>query len=135
MTPAFARFLAERGLAMVVVDRVGQPELFPLWDALVQEQATPDFVIVRWIGDDKNGPKGDAEITTPRDEELERWAERLAGWYGSGLDIYGYMHNPYEGHSPASLRRLQQRLAPHAPLPAWPPPSLSKDATEQMSLF
>jgi uncharacterized protein YecE (DUF72 family) len=135
MTPAFAHFLAERGLALVVVDRVGQPELFPLWDALVQEGAAPDFVIVRWIGDDKNGPKGDAEITAPRDQELDLWAKRLAGWYGSGLDIYGYMHNPYEGHSPASLRRLQQRLAPLVPLPAWPPPTLTEDPGSQMSLF
>ncbi|RIK44097.1 MAG: hypothetical protein DCC55_03525 [Chloroflexi bacterium] len=135
MTLAFARFLAERGFALVIVDRVGSPDLFPVWDELVQQGSAPAFVLIRWIGDDKNGPKGDAEITAPRDAQLEQWAERLAYWHGSNLDIYGYMHNPYEGHSPASVRRLEERLAPLVPLAPWPPAASPPAEPGQLSLF
>jgi hypothetical protein len=30
------------------------------------------------------------------------------------------MHNPYEGHSPASVRRLKHLLASCISLPPWP---------------
>lgn len=135
MTPAFARFLAERGLALVIVDRTGSPDLFPVWDELAQEDNSPAFALIRWIGDDKNGPKGDAELTAPRDLQLDQWAERLAHWHGRGLDIYGYMHNPYEGHSPASVRRLAERLAPLVSLPPWPPTTAPPADPGQLSLF
>jgi uncharacterized protein YecE (DUF72 family) len=132
MTPAFARFLAERGLALVLVDRVGSPNLFALWDELVQSAATPPFALIRWIGDDKNGPQGDAELAAPRDAQLDLWAERLAAWAKRGLTTYGYMHNPYEGHSPASVRRLKNRLATLVDLPPWP---LDEAAPGQLSFF
>jgi uncharacterized protein YecE (DUF72 family) len=135
MTPAFARFLVERGLTLVVVDRVGSPDLFPVWDELVLAGAAPAFALIRWIGDDKNGPKGDAEITAPRDAQLDQWAARLAHWHDNGLDIFGYMHNPYEGHSPASVRRLEERLAPLVQLPPWPPTSSAPADAGQLSLF
>jgi uncharacterized protein YecE (DUF72 family) len=48
---------------------------------------------------------------------------------GQGKAVFGYMHNPYEGHSPASVRRLRALLAESAALPVWPPNSA------QLSLF
>lgn len=134
MTPAFAGFLAERGFAFVVVERTGAPDHFSLWDELVQGRRAPNFVIVRWIGDDKNGPKGNAELVAPRDAQLDQWAQRLARWHNAGLDLYGYMHNPYEGHSPASVRRLQGRLASLVSLPPWPSAN-PDEVSGQMSLF
>jgi uncharacterized protein YecE (DUF72 family) len=135
MTSAFAKFLAERGMTLVLVDREGTSDLFEDWDRLVQAQGAPSFVMIRWIGDDKNGPKGDAKLVAPRDHQLDLWSQRLAAWWRTGLDIYGYMHNPYEGHSPASVRRLQERLAALVPLPPWPPPDSTAEATGQLSLF
>jgi uncharacterized protein YecE (DUF72 family) len=134
MTVAFARFLAERGLALVLVDRVNSPDLFPMWDELVQAGVGPDFALIRWIGDDKNGPKGDAAITAPREAQLDQWAQRLADWHRQGLNLFGYMHNPYEGHSPASVRRLRDRLASLIPLPPWPPNDTT-EVTGQLTLF
>ena len=135
MTPAFANFVAEHGMALVIVDRVNQPDLFPVWDELVQAGVAPDFALIRWIGDDKNGPQGDAELVAPRDEQLDRWAQRLATWQQRGLNVYGYMHNPYEGHSPASLQRLRARVAPLAALPTWPLPDATSAMPDQLSLF
>jgi uncharacterized protein YecE (DUF72 family) len=121
MTPAFATYLAERNLALVLVARRSSPDLYSVWLELVAAGKAPPFAFIRWIGDDRNGPEGDREIQTPRDEELATWAQRLAELDGRGLDIYGYVHNPYEGHSPATVRRLQALLAEHMPLPPWPP--------------
>jgi uncharacterized protein YecE (DUF72 family) len=80
-----------------------------------------DFAFVRWIGDDRGYRGDDREIITPRDAALDCWAGRLAGLSKAGVVVFGYMHNPYEGHSPASVARLLERLAAWAALPAWPP--------------
>lgn len=136
MTPAFAKYLAERGLAFVLVDRMYTPDLYETWLELVQTGAAPDFCMIRWIGDDKNGPKTDNELIAPRAAQLDLWAQRLAQLYYNQVDIYGYMHNPYEGHSPASLRRLRERLAALIPLPAWlPPTAQAPQEPGQMTLF
>lgn len=136
MTSAFATFLAERGFALVIADRQGTLDLYPIWNELVTAGTAPAFALFRWIGDDKQGPQGDAELVAPRDEQLDLWTQRLIDWQKAGIEQFGYMHNPYEGHSPASVRRLQERLERLAPQPAWPPPGASDEPTdEQLSLF
>ena len=132
MTPAFAAYLAERGLAQVLTARKGSPDLYPVWLELVAAGKAPLFAFIRWIGDDRNGPEGDREIQVPRDAELATWARRLAELAGRGLDVYGYVHNPYEGHSPATVRRLQALLGEHIPLDPWPP---GGEAPGQLSLL
>lgn len=122
MTPAFVNFVAERGLAFVLVDRKGSPDLYATWVALVEAAKAPAFSFIRWIGDDRTGPSGDREIQAPRDAELARWAERITQLAGAGNSVYGYVHNPYEGHSPATVRRLQGYLSQSIALPEWPPP-------------
>jgi uncharacterized protein YecE (DUF72 family) len=123
MTPAFAAFLAERNLALVLADRKGTLDLYDGWIELVAQGKGPAFTFIRWIGDDRNGPSGDRELQLLRDEELARWAQRIAALHGHGRSVFGYMHNPYEGHSPASVRRLQRLVGAQVPLPAWPPPT------------
>jgi uncharacterized protein YecE (DUF72 family) len=135
MTPAFATYLAERGLAYVLVDRVETVDAFGFWWALVEQGKTPPFALVRWIGDDKDGPKGNDALVAPRDEQLDQWAVRLVQLQQRGLDVFGYMHNPYEGHSPASLRRLQERLAQQTTLQPWPPEDATGAPPTQMALF
>jgi uncharacterized protein YecE (DUF72 family) len=98
-------------------------------------------VIIRWIGDDAAGPTGDREMTAPRDADLARWAERLVLLHNAGMRVFGYMHNPYEGHAPASIRRLEAELSRRISLPEWRPelapavqpgqPSLFADADEK----
>lgn len=154
LTPAFATFVAERGLALVLGDRVipdankppgpeGRlaPDLFDTWVKLIEASSAPDFVFIRWIGDNRDSVWAEPEdrnrkFVFARDERLDLWAERLATLSGAGVEIFGYMHNPYEGHSPISLERLFQRLAPLVPLADWPPEDWVVDVpAEQMSLF
>jgi uncharacterized protein YecE (DUF72 family) len=135
MTPAFAAFLAERGLAYVLVDREDTPDTFSLWWELVEGGKSPNFALVRWIGDDKEGPKGNDTLVAPRDEQLQQWAARIAQFQEAGIQFFGYMHNPYEGHSPASLRRLQEQLTRYLSLAPWPPSGAASEPPSQMSLF
>lgn len=135
MTPAFMAYLMELGLAPVVVDRVNTPDLFPDWLAMVEAGQGPGHVVIRWIGDDANGPTGDREVTAPRDADLTRWAERLASLEKAGMQVFGYMHNPYEGHAPASIRRLEAELAHWISLPEWRPEPAPAVQPGQLSLF
>lgn len=122
LTAAFAAYTAERGMALVLAARAGSPDLYSAWLELVAGGKAPAFAFIRWIGDDRNGPAGDREIQAPRDAELATWADRIAELAGHGVDTYGYVHNPYEGHSPATVRRLQAELAAQdISLPDWPP--------------
>lgn len=136
MTPAFAAFLAERGMALVLVDRVATPDMTSVWMELLATGA-PSFVVVRWIGDDENGPKGDRDFTDPRNADMDRWALRVAEFARRGCDVFGYMHNPYEGHAPTSVARLTARLAALLPLIEWAPPPMpaAHSGEQQLGLF
>lgn len=118
MTEAFARFVDERHMGLVLVDRVDTPDLFDVWQRA--NQRVP-FAFIRWIGDDRNGPKGDAELVAPRDDRLQEWATRIAVLHAAGRAVYGFMHNPYEGHSPESVRRLVALLADLGVDAGWSP--------------
>jgi uncharacterized protein YecE (DUF72 family) len=125
MTEAFARFLAERGIALVLVDRKGTLDLFDVW---LDVGAVTRLAMIRWIGDDRNGPSGDRELSAPQDARLDEWAQRLVMLENAGMATFGYAHNPYEGHSPETVRRLLQRLGPRATV--WPPPVGSAEGKE-----
>lgn len=117
MTEPFARFFAERKFALVLTDREGTPDLFDLWHEVGAETG---LAMIRWIGDDRNGPSGDRELSAPRDARLDQWAQRLRLLEDAGMSTFGYAHNPYEGHSPATVHRLTTRLGERAM--TWPPP-------------
>jgi uncharacterized protein YecE (DUF72 family) len=137
MTPAYARFLADHGFALVLADRKGTPDLYAEWADI---GAATGLAMIRWIGDDRNGPQGDREISAPQDAKLDEWAARMAALEDAGMAVFGYVHNPYEGHSPATVRRLLERLGARAM--AWPPaeaggrsPDSDEDAAAQMRLI
>jgi len=132
MTPAFVAFLAERNFAPVLADREQSLDLFESWFELVREGKGPNFAFIRWIGDDRNGPQGDRELQLLRDAQLAQWADRIKLLVSYGKAVFGYMHNPYEGHSPASVRRLNTLLAQRMVLPPWTPVA---DGDQQLSLL
>jgi len=116
MTPAFAHFLCERGMTLAVVERTGTDDFFFAW----QESGAP-YLFLRLIGNDAKPLPNDRELQRPQEEILDHWAARIADLLGGGTPVHCYTHNTLEGHSPASLRRLRQRIHARYPLPTWSP--------------
>ncbi len=101
--PALLDTLRERGIALCLVQYAGMPAL---------SEATAPFVYIRWLGRREDIPDDDfSRVRINRDVQLDRWAGQIADHLRAGLTVYGYFNNHYQGHSPASVRGLQARLA------------------------
>ncbi|MXY91817.1 MAG: DUF72 domain-containing protein [Caldilineaceae bacterium SB0664_bin_27] len=138
MTTAFARFLLDRGIGFVVVERTGQPDTFANWQAAVESVGTRQTLHMRLIGNDRDPLPDDKIIRRPQDELLDKWAKRIADLLKDGRDVYCYVHNPFEGHAPETVRRLRARIGQYLPLPDWNPTNGRSEEEEdggQMSLF
>jgi uncharacterized protein YecE (DUF72 family) len=135
LTPAFARYLAQRGMALALVDRKGTPDMVEVWSEILAAGIAPPFAYVRWIGDDREGPQGDSELVLDRAAELDRWANRLLALSQAGVEVYGYVHNPYEGHAPATVHRLTERLLALGATVAPATQASAQDESGQMKLL
>ncbi len=138
MTTAFARFLLERGIRFVVVERSGQPDTFANWQAAAESTGTRLPLHIRLIGNDRDPLPDDKLIRRPQEELLDKWAKRIADLLKDGTDVFCYVHNPFEGHAPETVRRLLARIGQYLPLPDWNP-AVGRPAGEedsgQLSLF
>ncbi len=85
------------------------------------------LVYLRLLGRENSVARFDAPIL-PQPEEVARWAERIAGARAERRSerILAYVRNFFEGHAPATLLALRQRLG----LPVPTPPG-----RQQMRLF
>ena len=138
MTEAFVRFLMERQIGFVVVERTGQPDTYLHWQAAVQDTESRLPLHIRLIGHDRAPLPNDKTIQRPQDELLDRWARRIADALHAGRDVFCYVHNPFEGHAPETVRRLRARVGQHLPLPKWNPQTARPAADEddgQLPLF
>lgn len=138
MTTAFARFLLERGIGFVVVERTGQPDTFANWQAAAESTNTRLPFHMRLIGNDREPLPDDKLIRRPQEELLDKWAKRIANLLKDGTDVFCYVHNPFEGHAPETVRRLRARIGQYLPLPDWNPATLrpaSDEDSNQLSLF
>ena len=138
MTTAFARFLLERGVSFVVVERTGQPDTFSNWKTAAQSTGTRLPFHIRLIGNDRDPLPDDKLIRRPQEELLDKWAKRIADLLKKGTDVFCYVHNPFEGHALETVRRLQARIGQYLPLPDWNPTTSNPAGEEesgQLSLF
>ena len=138
MTTAFVRFLLEREIGFVVVERTGQPDTFSNWQAAAESTGTSLPFHIRLIGNDRDPLPDDKVIRRPQEELLDKWAKRIADLLKDGKDVYCYVHNPFEGHAPETVRRLQARIGQYLPLPDWNPqipPPTGEENSGQLSLF
>lgn len=141
MTPAFARFLAERGMSLVVVERTGTPDFYAAWQEQWSLPSAPKVLYLRLIGNDRDKLPNDRSIQRPQDALLDKWATRIMEALDANIQVYCYIHNPFEGHSPATVRRLRERIEQRHPLPPWAPPMVKRsppqddEETGQLSLF
>ena len=138
MTTAFARFLLERGIGFVVVERTGQPDTFANWQAAAESTNTRLPFHMRLIGNDREPLPDDKLIRRPQEELQDKWAKCIADLLKDGTDVFCYVHNPFEGHAPETVRRLRDRISQYLPLPAWNPATVRPTGEEdsgQLSLF
>ena len=138
MTTAFARFLMERRIGFVVVERTGQPDTFAHWQAAAQSAGSRLPLHIRLIGHDRDPLPDDKTVRRPQDQLLDKWARRIADLLHNGIDVYCYLHNPFEGHAPESVRRLRTRVGQYLPLPDWNPKFVRPAGEEdggQLALF
>ena len=76
-------------------------------------EAPGSMLYLRWMGSPRHRREV-AALVTERDREVEAWARRI-----HELDadrVFAFFNNDYQGHSPASARRLQELLG-HDPVP------------------
>jgi uncharacterized protein YecE (DUF72 family) len=103
MLPKLLALLRGRGVAMCLVQHAWMPKL---------DEVTAPFTYIRWLGRREDIPDDDySRIRIHRDVQLDAWAGQVARYLGAGITVYGYFNNHYQGHSPASVRALQSRLA------------------------
>jgi uncharacterized protein YecE (DUF72 family) len=89
--------LREHGAALALIDYPRMPRM---------EEATTDFVYVRWLGDRREFPSGHTHAKRDRTEDLEWWAERVNRFLSGGQEVFAYANNHYQNHSPSTLARL-----------------------------
>ncbi len=89
--------LRERGAALTLVDYPRMPRL---------EEATADFVYIRWLGDRREFPSGHTHLKKDRDEDLRWWSELVDRFFGEGKMVFAYANNHYQNHSPSTVERF-----------------------------
>lgn len=78
---------------------------------------TADFAYARFMGPDR-AIEDYSAVQVDRGEELGLWAPKLAALAAQVTAVHVYFNNHFEGHSPASVRRMQQLLGQPAVEPA-----------------
>jgi uncharacterized protein YecE (DUF72 family) len=75
-------------------------------------EATADFLYVRWEGDRKtvNGTMGKTEAD--RINQIQAWAEKLKPVLDSETHVFGYFSKYYSGFPPSDVGELLRRLQP-----------------------
>jgi len=93
--------LREHGAALTLIDYPRMPRV---------EDATADFVYVRWLGDRREFPSDHTHPRRDRSEDLEWWAERIERFLSDGREVFAYANNHYQNHSPSTLEQFLEIL-------------------------
>jgi uncharacterized protein YecE (DUF72 family) len=101
--PKLLGLLQKHTVALCLVQHAWMPHL---------DEVTAPFVYIRWLGRREDIPDDDfSHVRINRDVQLDAWAGQIQGYLQAGLTVFGYFNNHYQGHSPASVRAMQLRLA------------------------
>ena len=102
LNDAFFDLLAQHHVALALADYAYMPKL---------DRATTDFVYIRWLGNRKDIPDDHYEtVRIQRDQELDRWGDVITQFLDQGVTVWGFANNHYQGHSPATVRSLLERI-------------------------
>lgn len=98
--------LAEAGVGLAVSDGPWIPRERVMLAAL---RPTAELAYFRWLGS-RPHVEAYSHVQVDRAAEITAWSVVLRKLGGQVKEIYGYFNNHYEGHSPASARRLLKEL-------------------------
>jgi uncharacterized protein YecE (DUF72 family) len=115
--------LAEHHVALALIDARWIPRRTM---TMLAEQPTTDFAYIRWMGPDRDIVDY-SRIQVDRRKELEQWKAALAMLMARVRTAYAYVNNHFAGHSPATVRMVQEMQG----LPVVDPKKLG----EQLTLF
>jgi uncharacterized protein YecE (DUF72 family) len=93
--------LREHGVALTLIDYPRMPRM---------EEATADFVYVRWLGDRREFPADHTHPRRDRSADLTWWAERIERFLSDGREVFAYANNHYQNHSPSTLEQFLEIL-------------------------
>jgi uncharacterized protein YecE (DUF72 family) len=89
--------LRECGTALTLVDYPRMPRM---------QEATTDFVYIRWLGNRREFPEGHTHLKKERDDDLLWWSELVDGFLEEGKTVFAYANNHFQNHSPSTLERF-----------------------------
>lgn len=97
----FYEMLRQRNVALALSDLYYMPRIFV---------KTSDFAYLRLLGDQRKIPGDMGKVTQDRTGDLAWWRDKIQTLHEQGADIFVFINNKYEGHSPATVRRLASML-------------------------
>ena len=89
--------LREHGIALTLIDYPRMPRM---------DDATADFVYIRWLGNRQEFPSGHTYARRNRTSDLEWWAEKVDRFLSEGREVFAYANNHYQNHSPSTLEQF-----------------------------
>ena len=89
--------LRECEAALTLVDYPRMPRM---------EEATTDFVYIRWLGNRREFPEGHTHLKKDRDDDLLWWSDIVDRFLEEGRTVFAYANNHYQNHSPSTLERF-----------------------------
>ncbi len=106
ITPGHLALLKEHRVALALSDGRWIPRA---WLLRLCAQPTADFAYLRWMGPDRSITDY-SHLQVDRSAELDAWAAMIPVLQRQVRTVYGFVNNHFAGHSPASVRMLQERL-------------------------
>ncbi|MEW5717012.1 MAG: DUF72 domain-containing protein, partial [Chloroflexota bacterium] len=103
LNDAFFALLKQHRVAYALSDYGRMPRTAPV---------TTDFAYIRLLGNRQDITDEQFDrVRLNRDADLDRWSDLIADLNEKGVVVWGFVNNHYQGHSPATVRALMERIA------------------------
>jgi uncharacterized protein YecE (DUF72 family) len=70
------------------------------------QEATTEFVYIRWLGNRREFPEGHTHLKKDRDDDLLWWSDLVDRFLQEGRTVFAYANNHYQNHSPSTVERF-----------------------------
>ncbi len=72
------------------------------------QEATTEFVYIRWLGNRREFPEGHTHLKKDRDDDLLWWSDLVGRFLQESRTTFAYANNHCQNHSPSTLNRFLQ---------------------------